>query len=319
MASRIISSPDGVIVIKGTGKCNIPLHLHCSLPLFYHFISTWSNPRELGILDEVSNEPKKPGNILFVAIEDSVQNHLRHLSTKLKTHDNIHFIDAFSDPVGWDDDESTSNKNTKKCTHVNDLQSFYNTMKGVYEGLPTTGEKSYLVFDSISPLILRHGIQIFQFLRRLSSPSEKFYFGSVLCLVHADVHSDSIIQQLDYISTTTITVSPPPPTTYNYTMAISLLHKRKAGKIAQVEEYVQLDKNGNASFFSPAKLKHHHDNQPNKAADPTADLTFNLKLSEQEKAAKEAVVLPYIHQESGVESVRDDYDDDEDPDDDLDI
>lgn len=70
--------------------------------------------------------------------------------------------------------------------------------------------------------------------------------------------------------------------------------------------------------------------------DPTANLTFNLRLSEQEKAARDAVVLPYMHHLQGmpircngslisieskpaVTSVLDDDYDEEDPDDDLDI
>ena len=60
--------------------------------------------------------------------------------------------------------------------------------------------------------------------------------------------------------------------------------------------------------------------------DPTANLTFDLRLSTQEKEARSKVVLPYTTQQQAQlqDEDEDDYDDDEldfdsDPDDDLDI
>lgn len=64
------------------------------------------------------------------------------------------------------------------------------------------------------------------------------------------------------------------------------------------------------------------------ATNPAANLTFNMNLTEEEKAAKDSVVLPYMHHmaaepvSTGViyydEESDDDFDE-EDPDDDLDL
>lgn len=57
--------------------------------------------------------------------------------------------------------------------------------------------------------------------------------------------------------------------------------------------------------------------------DPTANLTFDLRLSEAEKEARSKVVLPYMSQQHRQEEEEGDEDDeldfDSDPDDDLDI
>ena len=61
-------------------------------------------------------------------------------------------------------------------------------------------------------------------------------------------------------------------------------------------------------------------------SDPTANLTFNLRLSEEEKRARSRVILPYLEHQGGKSGPQifyeaddgDDFDE-EDPDDDLDI
>jgi len=59
-------------------------------------------------------------------------------------------------------------------------------------------------------------------------------------------------------------------------------------------------------------------------SDPTANLTFDLRLSSQEKEARSKVVLPYTSQQQA-QPQDENYDDDDeldfdsDPDDDLDI
>ena len=77
--------------------------------------------------------------------------------------------------------------------------------------------------------------------------------------------------------------------------------------------------NGNLEFLK--KERETHTATAEKKVDPTKDLTFNLKLTDEEKAAKENVMLPYTHHlHKGATIVMDEPDDDEeDPDDDLDL
>jgi elongator complex protein 5 len=77
--------------------------------------------------------------------------------------------------------------------------------------------------------------------------------------------------------------------------------------------------NGSLEFLK--KERETHNAPAEKKVDPTKDLTFNLKLTDQEKAAKESVMLPYTHHlNKGATIVMDEPDDDEeDPDDDLEL
>ncbi len=87
-----------------------------------------------------------------------------------------------------------------------------------------------------------------------------------------------------------------------------------------------MNPDGNLQFLK--KERETHVAQSEAKVDPTKDLTFNLKLTDAEREAKEKVVLPYRHHMSkdaptgGGTIILDDNDEDydeEDPDEDLDM
>ncbi|GAM25103.1 hypothetical protein SAMD00019534_082780 [Acytostelium subglobosum LB1] len=160
-----------------------------------------------------------------------------------------------------------------------------------------------------------------------SKKSEKS-FSCVLGILHSDLHySDQTVErQLQYISSTSIQVTPLPAKlllsqslSNPYEATITVITKKRSGRVLRNVEYYYV-KNGRLEFDSADLFEK---KEEEKEADPTQNLSFNLKLTDEEKAAKDSVVLPYRHQGENqlvIEDVIDDDDyDDEDPDDDLDI
>eukprot|EP00339_Tiarina_fusa_P025104 CAMPEP_0117025322 /NCGR_PEP_ID=MMETSP0472-20121206/18717_1 /TAXON_ID=693140 ORGANISM="Tiarina fusus, Strain LIS" /NCGR_SAMPLE_ID=MMETSP0472 /ASSEMBLY_ACC=CAM_ASM_000603 /LENGTH=164 /DNA_ID=CAMNT_0004732005 /DNA_START=504 /DNA_END=998 /DNA_ORIENTATION=- len=110
-------------------------------------------------------------------------------------------------------------------------------------------------------------------------------------------------------------------------------HDRPSGRVAWATEGYGIDSDGNlVSMKVPKSAPVQVTTDANGASlDPTANLTFNLKLTEQEQSAKDKLILPYMHHldesmqdpsKPGSSIIYVDSDDDydeEDPDDDLDI
>jgi len=152
-----------------------------------------------------------------------------------------------------------------------------------------------------------------------------------------------MFQQLEYISTVTIeltakpnynTSSPPSSLLPAATAILSTIHKRASGKVAHMTDSYSFsavqpgDKEG--VTIAPASTTQRQ--LPVFAPieeDPAANLTFNLKLTSQERLARGEVHLPYIHQGKNhpatdvtpIVGAVDDDDDyyEDDPDADLDI
>ncbi|EGG22059.1 hypothetical protein DFA_01949 [Cavenderia fasciculata] len=159
-------------------------------------------------------------------------------------------------------------------------------------------------------------------------------FISVFGIFHSDLHyTDRTIQrQLEYLSTTAISVTPLPANiqlsqslmTNAYEATITVLNKKRSGRVVRNVEYYY-EKNGINGYLAFDSAESLEKKPEIKELDPTENLSFNLKLSEDERAAKDAVVLPYMRTNDGSANLliiedpdEEDYDD-EDPDDDLDI
>ncbi|EFA74587.1 hypothetical protein PPL_11555 [Heterostelium album PN500] len=147
-------------------------------------------------------------------------------------------------------------------------------------------------------------------------------FTCLLGILHNDLHySDtSVTKQLEYISSTSIQVTPLPAKillseslTNRYEATITVITKKRSGRVVR-------NNDGRLGFDSSELFEK---KEEVKEVDPTKNLSFNLKLSEDEKNARDNVVLPYRHQGENqliIEDPEEDDDyDDEDPDDDLDI
>eukprot|EP01132_Coremiostelium_polycephalum_P008266 gene8266-10156_t len=156
-------------------------------------------------------------------------------------------------------------------------------------------------------------------------------FHTILSLLHTDLHETdpSIQKQLQYISNVSIQVTPLPPKLrlsetlpHPYESTITIVTKKRSGRVVRNVEYYYINKIGKIEFDSGESLQV---KQQSKEVDPTENLSFNLKLTDEEKKAKESVVLPYRHQGNNESTLiiedpdQDDDYDDEDPDDDLDI
>ncbi|KNC97379.1 uncharacterized protein SPPG_07306 [Spizellomyces punctatus DAOM BR117] len=115
-----------------------------------------------------------------------------------------------------------------------------------------------------------------------------------------------------------------------------VLHKKKSGKVLReaVAYKVSATDSDLLTFHTVDDLRSVNDSQPSppsnpaeRTPDPTANLSFNLRLTDEQKVARAEVVLPYMKAQTAegpsetaiyYEPEDDDYDD-EDPDADLDI
>jgi hypothetical protein len=131
----------------------------------------------------------------------------------------------------------------------------------------------------------------------------------------------------------------------NTTAIAKIMWKRKSGKILHETNAIRFDRQGIAVTTAAAQESENDmedEEQEPTGPDPTANLSFNLSLTEEQRRAKEKLVLPYLKaQNRGTVEIEsstleplvaaptsgtiyyepdaaDDFDD-EDPDEDLDI
>eukprot|EP01095_Lingulamoeba_sp_RSL-Kostka_P006946 TRINITY_DN2206_c0_g3_i2.p1 TRINITY_DN2206_c0_g3~~TRINITY_DN2206_c0_g3_i2.p1 ORF type:complete len:422 (-),score=141.01 TRINITY_DN2206_c0_g3_i2:68-1333(-) len=150
---------------------------------------------------------------------------------------------------------------------------------------------------------------------------------------------------IEYDAETIVVITLPPPSLEQIEIGrsmlkqnpnnrlLTILHKRQSGRVARALEGYGIDKNNQLIKIKVAKTNISINTASEQKIDPSSNLTFNLKLTEEQKKIKQGVVLPYTHhlhkktKEEEIEAKRgtiffeiedDDYDS-EDPDDDLDI
>ncbi|KAJ3408327.1 hypothetical protein HDV05_005054 [Chytridiales sp. JEL 0842] len=207
-------------------------------------------------------------------------------------------------------------------------------------------KKVLIVVDSLNPLEIQYGVHeiagLVRDLDRLTSESTR-----LIACYHLDSGlpsstSISLPSILNQIATTHITLS-------TFAEWKSSKRKQKVASLEGLEEglvvYDLLHKKKKSGKVTRENAGMHFENQtcvlydleqlletpPTIAApperDPTSNLSFNLKLTETQREAKEGSVLPYlkVHDKSGEGSALIHYqadaadDSEEDPDDDLDI
>ncbi|KAK3104437.1 hypothetical protein FSP39_002012 [Pinctada imbricata] len=154
----------------------------------------------------------------------------------------------------------------------------------------------------------------------------------VVCLLHGDLHDNQQLSLLEHTSTSVVRLTSPVSSHHNF--SCSTLHKKATGKVIRITEEFTISEHFTVSNIQEVKKSTpklsvmDEDN----SVDPTANLTFNLSLTDKEKEARSNVVLPYTKQQEidsqgnspGEGKIfyqpdeADDFDE-EDPDDDLDI
>ncbi|XP_071315847.1 elongator complex protein 5 [Trachinotus anak] len=230
----------------------------------------------------------------------------------------LHFHNAFTDPLGWTDRPAFTvhQFNFEELTHV---------VKQTSQPKPAT-----LIIDSLS-WILRH-VSPSAVCKTLQQLKKGVAVRAIIGLLHADMHQRGTVGSLRHLASSVITVAPG----MKGDEAVAKITKRsKSGKVMQDEEIFNIKED--FTVIVQSKPSHIGPKQPDseeQEMDPTANLTFNLRLSDTEREAKEKLALPFVFSKekktallhSGPGSGRilyepdanDDYDQ-EDPDDDLDV
>ncbi|XP_034532352.1 elongator complex protein 5 [Notolabrus celidotus] len=230
----------------------------------------------------------------------------------------LHFHNAYSDPLGWTDQPAFT-------VHQFCLEELTHLLK------QTANSKStVLVIDSLS-WILRH-LSPPAVCKTLHQLRKGGAVRAIIGLLHADMHQSGTVGSVCHLASSVIQVAPG----MKGEEAVAKITKRsKSGKVIQEEELFSIKEDLTVIVQSkPSQPGLKQTDSEEKEADPTANLTFNLRLSDTEREAKEKLALPFVFSKekksallhSGPGSGRilyepdanDDYDQ-EDPDDDLDV
>lgn len=231
----------------------------------------------------------------------------------------LHFHDAYTDPLGWTESPPFT-------VHQFSSEHIVSLLKQTPHPKGTT-----LVIDSLTWILRHHNpAGVCQTLQQLKKGGA---VSTVVGLLHSDLHQRGTVGSICHLATSVITVTTGPR---GQCAAIAKTTRRsKTGKIMQDEEIFSIKEDLTVLIHS--KASHPRSTQTSAEeteADPTANLTFSLRLSETERQAKEKLALPFVFSkekksallQSGSGSGRilyepdanDDFDQ-EDPDDDLDV
>ncbi|XP_062904787.1 elongator complex protein 5 isoform X1 [Mobula hypostoma] len=242
----------------------------------------------------------------------------------------LRFEDGFSDPLHWEQSDAFPLERFTGPELVSWLEM----------DLGSAGKHWMLVLDSLSQLLQARGAatlcrDLHAFQRRAASAG--LGIGRVLGLLHADLHQP---QELDVVAQMASAVVSLTPIAQGHRLCqeftahaiATCSHRRKSGKVHRTVECFTVEDD----LRLRTAVVPFPDEAPTETSvkvDPTADLTFNLRLTAEEQQARSSVPLPYhlsparkaallqgdskakIHYQP---DASDDFDE-EDPDDDLDI
>ncbi|XP_061665270.1 elongator complex protein 5 [Syngnathoides biaculeatus] len=240
----------------------------------------------------------------FEASEDEVKNGLKESPIE-----RLHFHNAYSDPLGWTDHAGFT------------VDQFCVEKVAQLAKQSSQVKPSVFVIDSLS-WVLRH-VGLPAVCKTLQQLKNGGSVGNIISLLHSDMHPRGMVGSLCHLATSVITVAGGLRGDQAKTT-----RRLKSGKVLQDEEIFSIKDDltvlgqSKPSRFDPQEQE----------ADPTANLTFNLRLSDSEREDKEKLALPFVfskdkkaallHKSSGriayEPDANDDYDE-EDPDDDLDV
>ncbi|XP_004079839.2 elongator complex protein 5 isoform X1 [Oryzias latipes] len=229
----------------------------------------------------------------------------------------LHFHDAYADPLGWTD-------NSPFTVHQFSSSRLTELLKQTAPSKPAT-----LVIDSLS-WVLRH-ISPTAVCHTLQQLKKGGAVRTIIGLLHEDMHSRGIVGSVCRLATSVITVE---PGTKGEEALAKITKRSKSGKVTQDEQIFSIRKDLTVTVLSKPTNPGHKRSTTEEQVDPTANLTFNLRLTDAEREAKEKLALPFVFSKekktallhSGPGSGKilyepdasDDYDQ-EDPDDDLDV
>ncbi|KAM4611531.1 elongator complex protein 5 isoform 1-T2 [Polymixia lowei] len=230
----------------------------------------------------------------------------------------LYFHNAYVDPLGW-------TENPPFTAHQFTTEEITNLFKQTLQPKP-----AILVIDSLS-WILRH-LSAPAICKTLQQLKKGGAVRTIIGLLHSDMHQRGMVGSVCHLATSVITVTP--GVRGNEAVA-KTTRRSKSGKIMQDEEIFSIKEDLAVTIQSRPNHPGTTQADPDEPeADPTANLTFNLRLSDTEREAKEKLALPFVFSKEKKSALlrpvpgsgrilyepdaNDDYDQ-EDPDDDLDV
>ncbi|XP_074926562.1 elongator complex protein 5 [Chelonoidis abingdonii] len=161
---------------------------------------------------------------------------------------------------------------------------------------PTT-----VVLDSLSWLLLRQPLPaVCQTLGQIprAATSAGLRVTRILALLHEDLHPPGLVETLRSLARAVVGVGPAPEGMGSGGDAphlASMLQRKGTGKVLKKEEYFTV-----LAGFTPKVLgeptgsvSRDEDADPHSTVDPAANLTFNLRLSDTERRARDGMSLPF--------------------------
>jgi len=241
-------------------------------------------------------------------------------------------LDCYTNPLNWETSNCTAARRpeessahvTYQCTNLNKAESWFESINKASEDCSC--QSAPLLIDSLSTLLLRHRVDLVCRSLHLLKSSTKVKYFPILVTVHEDLHDEFTIKSIENVATSIIQLIDPPKDKLisNLIGSYVILQKRKSGKVSRIQEHYRVDGTSEFVALSDSDVrKKDQDITQQQKKDPMIDLSFNMGLTEEQKSAKERVILPYVHQGQGTQekSVLIDEDDtfESDPDEDLDI
>lgn len=229
----------------------------------------------------------------------------------------LHIHNAYEDPLGW----------TKKA----DFTVKHFCLNDLTQVLKDTSHQNnpIVVIDSLS-WILRHvcTTTVCSTLHQLKKGGS---VRAIIGLLHADMHPKGTVGSVCHLATSHIAVTP--CKTGDNCLA-KITKRTKSGKVLQDEHTFSIKEDLTVMLHKSLNTAPQQIVAEEHEMDPTANLTFNLRLTDKEREAKEKLSLPFMFSKEKKKAIlhsganlgrilyepdaNDDFDQ-EDPDDDLDV
>jgi len=299
----------------------------------YNFLGgrfSLSDGYQSGITD---NYPARDQIVHFVCFQEPPESYKWILPTTPR----YFFYDVFTDPFGW----NVHSHSPHRICNVED--NFLQLISSNPSSEESENVKLIVVFDGLSTLTRQKGIHhVCQLINSFVMPVNNVKVSQFIAIVENELLSELELNSLKYIAHSYIQLTSRgtelkhhnKATDYHLKYNVDVVVKKTTGRvIREVGSYYFTDscKLRKSEDVISSELE---DDSVKDQSDPMANLTFNLKLTDQEKAVRSQVRLPYVLDEerkasqldkaSGVGRIiyepddADDFDE-EDPDDDLDI
>ncbi|ORX98588.1 hypothetical protein K493DRAFT_406551 [Basidiobolus meristosporus CBS 931.73] len=282
--------------------------------------------------------------VIWLTTENSVASLEKDLPGELR----IVYVDAYTNVYAKKNDNSRQSPSLYVLKNASDLKEAEVLLKKLTQ---STNVPYTLVLDSVSSFIRDSPVKTFKFIKNIVDETKEP--SNVIATYHADVpdptgssgysalpHISSAFSQLASTRVVVKNVLEQDPLDFEgpqeyitessnslATGKCEIEHKRKSGKVVRERIIFEVTPTGGLSISTIVdKPVIPEPESETPEVDPMANLSFNLNLTEEQRKAKNEVVLPYLKtQENEVSGAiyyepdeADDFDD-EDPDEDLNI